>query len=96
MKEKEIEIPCTGINYSTGQEVTVVMRELSGFKALFYGYILPFILVLATLIIVYAITGSEALSGLISLGILVPYYITLYFLRDYLKKVFKFELEGIN
>jgi len=95
MREKEIEVPYRGIKVSAGQEVTVVLRELSGIKALFFGYLFPFILVLITLITVYAITGNELLSGVISIGILIPYYITLYFLRDYLKKVFKFELEGI-
>lgn len=96
IKEKEAEIAYTGNNLLTGQEVTVVLKELNGLKALFYGYLFPFILILLTLVIVYAVSGNEVTSGLVSLGILIPYYITLYFLRDYLKKVFKFELDGIN
>jgi sigma-E factor negative regulatory protein RseC len=92
-QEKEIEIPYLNPNYSPGQEVTVLFRESAGFTALFYGYILPFILVMFTLILLFETTGNEALAGLIALGILVPYYITLYFFRHYLKKVFKFELE---
>lgn len=92
-QEKEIEIPLVGTNYFPGQEVTVVFRESAGFTALFYGYILPFLLVMFTLILVFATTNNEALAGLTALGILVPYYITLYFFRHYLKKVFKFELE---
>ena len=61
-----------------------------------WGYILPFFVVLSTLIIVQEITGNELISGLISLAILIPYYITLYFLRHHLKKIFKFEVEEIN
>lgn len=94
-QEKDIEIPFVDANYSPGQEVTVLFRESAGFKALFYGYILPFILVMFTLIFVFETTGNEAWAGLIALGILIPYYITLYFFRHYLKKVFKFELEKI-
>ncbi len=94
-QEKEIEIPYWTLKYSPGQEVTVLFRESAGFKALFYGYILPFILVMFTLILIFEVTGNEALAGLLALGILIPYYITLYFFRHYLKKVFKFELEEI-
>ena len=96
IKEKEAEIAYTGNSLLTGQEVTVVLKELNGLKALFYGYLFPFILILFTLVIVYAVSGNEVTSGLVTLGILIPYYITLYFLRDYLKKVFKFELDGIT
>ena len=96
VQEKEIDIITNGINYSPGQEITVLLKEAQGFKALFYGYVLPFLLVLFTLIITSLVTGKEGLSGLLSLGILIPYYITLYFFRDNLKKVFKFEVEEIS
>lgn len=82
--------------YSPGQEVTVIFQESKGFTALFYGYVLPFIIVLLTLIISISTTNNELLSGLISLGILLPYYTTLYFFRHLLKKVFKFEVEETN
>ncbi|WP_172594536.1 SoxR reducing system RseC family protein [Mariniphaga sediminis] len=92
-QEKEIEIPSKGMHYSTGQEVTVLFHESAGFKALFYGYLLPFLIVFLTLIITFFGTNNEILAGLIALGTLVPYYTTLYFFRHYLKKVFKFEVE---
>jgi len=92
-QEKEIEISNFSGTYSPGEEVTVLFRETQGFQALFYGYVLPFLVVFLTLIITYSLTNNEVLAGLMSLGILIPYYITLYFFRDFLKKVFKFELE---
>ncbi len=95
-QDKEIEISYFTKNYTPGQEVTIVFRESQGFTALFYGYVLPFLLVLITLIIMTSISDNELLGGLISLAILIPYYTTLYFLRHLLKKVFKFELEEIN
>ena len=96
VQEKEIEILPNGRNYKAGEEITVLLKESQGFQALFYGYVLPFLLVLFTLIITSAVTNNEFLAGLLSLGILIPYYITLYFLRDNLKKVFKFEVEEIS
>ncbi len=95
-QDKEIEISHFTKGYAPGQEVTVVFRESQGFTALFYGYILPFLLVLAVLIIMTLVSDNELLGGLLALAVLIPYYITLYFFRHLLKKVFKFELEEIN
>ncbi|MBN1987155.1 MAG: SoxR reducing system RseC family protein [Prolixibacteraceae bacterium] len=92
-QDKEIEITTYQNVYSPGQEVTVLFQESKGFAALFYGYLFPFIIVLLTLITASAFTKNELFSGLLSLGILIPYYITLYFFRHLLKKVFKFEVE---
>lgn len=96
VQEKEIDILPNGKQYKPGDEITVLLKESQGFQALFYGYVLPFLLVLITLIITSAVTNNEFLAGLLSLGILIPYYIILYFLRDNLKKVFKFEVEEIS
>ena len=95
-QEKEIEVNQFSNSYITGQEVTILFKESTGFTALFWGYVLPFMLVLSTLIISVSITNNELFSGLLSLAILVPYYITLYFLRHLLKKVFNFEVEENN
>jgi len=92
-QEKEIEITHFTESYSPGQEVTVIFQESQGFRALFYGYLFPFIAVMLTLIITSSLTNNEVTSGLLSLGILVPYYSILYFFRDNFKKVFKFEVE---
>ncbi len=95
-QDKEIEITSFSKNYKPGQEVTVLFQESKGFTALFFGYVFPFILVLGTLIVTGFFFDNELISGGLSLAILIPYYITLYFFRHLLKKVFKFELEEIN
>ena len=95
-QDKEIEISNFNNNYAPGQEVTILFKESKGFTALFYGYVLPFMLVLLTLIVSNSATNNELFAGLLSLAILIPYYITLYFFRHLLKKVFNFEVEEIN
>lgn len=92
-KEKEVEISEYKGNYKVGDEVTVLFKQTKGFTALFWGYLLPFFLVLATLIVSLELTADELKSGLLSLIILIPYYITLYLFRHSLKKVLKLELE---
>lgn len=93
VREKEVEIRRSMINYSPGQEVTVIFQESLGFRALIYGYIIPFLLVLSILITTFNVTGNEVIAGLSALGALIPYYLVLYFFRGFLKNVFKFELE---
>lgn len=96
MKEKEIEIFNFSGEYYPGQIVNIVGRTSQGFKAAFYGYVLPFILVFTTLIISISLTKSEGLSGIISLAILIPYYAGLYFFRNKIKRSFEFEIAAIN
>lgn len=93
VQEKDIEITNFRKNYTPGAMVTVIFHESSGMKALFLGYVLPFLILLITLIIAIEITGNEIYGGLISLAMLVPYYFALYFSKDKLRKVFTFELE---
>ncbi|WP_319232140.1 SoxR reducing system RseC family protein [Draconibacterium orientale] len=95
-KDKEIEVTEYKGHYKVGDEVTILFKQSKGFTALIWGYVVPFFVVLGTLIIALEVTGDELKSGLLSLFILVPYYITLYFFRHLLKKVLKFELEETN
>ncbi|MFV0591952.1 MAG: SoxR reducing system RseC family protein [Draconibacterium sp.] len=92
-QDKEIEVTDYKGDYKPGQEVTILFKESKGFAALLWGYVIPFVLVLLTLIVTQTVLNNELQSGLISLAILIPYYITLYFFRHLLKKIFKFELE---
>jgi len=96
VEDKEIEISNYLGHFLPGQEVNVTFNQSQGFTAVFWGYIFPFILVMATLIISNIFVHNELISGLLSLAILIPYYITLYFFRHYLKKMFKFEVQETN
>ena len=93
VREKEVEIDHFIGKYIPGQEISILLQESLGFKALVFGYLLPFILMLVVLIAMFTLTGNELMAGSLALGILVPYYIMLYFMRGRLKKIFKFELE---
>ncbi len=96
MQNKEVEIYNFNKDYVPGQQVTVLFRESKGFTALFFGYVLPFLLVLLTLVISVEITQDELFSGLLALAILIPYYTIIYFFRHQFKKVFNFEVEENN
>ncbi|MEA3448051.1 MAG: SoxR reducing system RseC family protein [Bacteroidota bacterium] len=95
-KEKIIEINNTTDIYKKGEPVVVSISEKHGYKALFIGYLLPFIVSLTTLILCVKLTGNEGLSGLLALVILAPYFLMLRFLRHRLKKSFRFNINKIN
>lgn len=96
MKEKEIEIYRFSGEYKPGQTVNILGKTSQGYKAMFYGYVVPFILVFVTLIVSLSVTQSEGLAGLLSLVVLVPYYVVLYLFRNRLKRSFEFEISAIN
>lgn len=93
MQEKMIEVNPGSKEVKVGEWVTIVSKESMGFKALFLGYVLPFLLVLLTLIIGTLASLKEYTAGLISLAVLIPYYATLYLTKDIIKKSFIFEIQ---
>lgn len=95
MKDKEIEIEHVDGEFRVGQQVRIIGKASQGFKALFFGYLLPFILLTATLIISLHFTQNEGLSGLLALGILIPYYFALYLFRNKLKRSFEFKIKPL-
>ena len=95
LQDKDIEIDNYSETFHTGQKVLVIGTISQSMKALFYGYILPFILVIAVLIISMQITGEEGLSGILSIGILAPYYLMLYLFRKNLKQSFNFKIKSL-
>ncbi len=95
VEEKEVEVSNFGDNYEVGEQVKVFFGESLGFKAIFLGYILPFLIVLVSLVVFNQLRISEIQSGIYSLGTLLPYYFILYLARKKHKKLFTFFIEKI-
>lgn len=80
-------------HYQKGDQVMVVADTAVGFRASLYGYLLPLILMVVTLVGVLAATHSEGLAALSALGILMPYYVLLFLMRNKLRNRLSFTLE---
>lgn len=94
MEEKTIEIKNhEELGYKVGEQITVYMKKSLGTWAVMFGYFFPFLLVVFSLITLILITGNEGLSGLISLGLLLPYYFALHKLKDKFSRTFEFSLK---
>ncbi len=96
MQDKIVEVTDDLQKYTVGEEVKVALQQSLGFKALFYGYVLPFCIVLVALFGFSALTNNEAVVGIASLGILVPYYLVLHQVKDRFAKVFTFTIEKLT
>lgn len=92
---KEIEISKTVQSFNLNEEVDVVLRRELGLKAVFWAYLFPFLLMIFALLVSSAFV-KEWVSGLISLFILIPYYIILYLFQENFRKVFKLSIFKIN
>lgn len=93
---REILVPISDSNMiSIGDTVRVIMKRSMGWKATIMGYVIPFLLVLTTLLILSSLNMHEVVVGLGSLVILVPYFIALYFNRDWLRKTFSFTIQKL-
>ncbi|MDR2834887.1 MAG: SoxR reducing system RseC family protein [Bacteroidales bacterium] len=94
-KTKKVETFSTDDSFEIGEKVLVKMKESLGFKAIFFGYILPFIVMFATIIILLNIFHSEGIAGLFGILSLLPYYLSLYMFRENLDKKFVFIIEKV-
>ncbi len=97
VEEKIIDVTITNPNnYRPGESVEVFFNQTLGYRALFLGYLLPFIIVFAVLTIALFFTGNEGISGLAALGALIPYYLILYINKDKIRKTFSFSIKKSN
>jgi sigma-E factor negative regulatory protein RseC len=79
-------------DFRIGDRVDVTISRSMGNNAVVLGYLLPFLVLISALILLNALGLQEWLSGLISLGMLVPYYLILYVFREKLKRKFTFTI----
>jgi sigma-E factor negative regulatory protein RseC len=93
MEEKLIDIPQEKPgDYQVGQTVEVMMNLSTGTRAVILGYAIPLLVLLFVLITALILTGDEALSGLLGLVSLIPYYAILWLRRDHIRKRTQFFL----
>ena len=91
--QKVVDVMAKNVTMATGDKVTVSFNESLGIKALFFGYILPFMVMMVAFLATWAASHSEVYAGLAALFILIPYYLILALYRRSLQQSFAFHLE---
>lgn len=98
-KEKMVDIynVASHSSYSLGQEVTIYGTTSMGLQAVLIAFVIPFIILIATLAVVLSVADdNEPMAALFSLIALIPYYVCVYLFRHKLSKKFSFTLKPIN
>ncbi len=94
MEEKIVEVrKIPHRDFQKNDQVTVSMKKSLGSRAVLLGYIFPFVLMIATLLLVLFLIGDEGVAGLSAILILIPYYWLLYIYRKKLKSTFSFTID---
>jgi len=80
-------------NHKPGDQVMVRMEESLGRKAVLLGYVLPLVVLVGSIVFFLSVLEHEGLAALLSLLMLVPYYLVLYLFRKRLQKEFRFRIQ---
>lgn len=78
--------------FKIGEKVRLAISAQNGFLAVWYGYILPLILMISVLFGVNLFTDNEIISGISAIIILIPYYFILFLGRKLFNKKFTFTI----
>ena len=97
-KEKILDVRCEkdSNRYEVGQKVTIATSSSAVGRAMTVGFVLPFIVMVASLLLVLTFTGNEQLAALMAVLALIPYYLIVYLLRRQLSKGVVFTIEDSN
>lgn len=79
--------------YKEGQKIIVEMKQSLGNWAVLLGYVFPFLILFLSLIVLTSFNIDEGLAGLISIGLLIPYYLVLYLTRNKMSKKFNYSIK---
>jgi sigma-E factor negative regulatory protein RseC len=91
-EEKFVDVTNTLPGLSEGDHVEVILAQSQGFKAVWYGYGFPLVILLVVIFTLYGITGRDGLAALIGLGTLIPYYLVIFLFRKRISRSIEFKL----
>jgi len=95
IEEKLVEVDMAPQHdFKVGDAVTVVLDRSQGTIAILLGYVFPFLTILISLIIMLSVMDNQGVAGLVSLGMLIPYYGILFLFRRSVRKNFDFKLQS--
>jgi sigma-E factor negative regulatory protein RseC len=89
--DKEIEVINNFSKLYINDSVAIALNKSLGLRAVFFAYVLPFILMLIVLLISSTLL-KEWQAGILSILVLIPYYTILYLMKNSFKETFQFSI----
>jgi len=93
MDEKFVDVESADDSLRIGDQVNIVGESSTGLLAVLLAFVIPFMLILTSLFVLRDIVPNEAVSGTVSLALLIPYYIILSLFNKKLKRKLQFRIE---
>lgn len=88
--EKVVDAEIVSETLKVGDSVKVVGQKNLGIYAVLLAYVVPFLLIIVTMMVMNMLTDNDLLVGSVSLGVLIPYLVVLRLMRKKLKATFRF------
>lgn len=79
--------------YKVGDEVSISIEQIMGYKAIVFSYIVPLVVMLVALVLTHSRWG-DLVAGLSALGACALYFVVLAFFRKRLEKVIVFSVRN--
>lgn len=94
MQDKIVDVRVDGTTpYRVGQVVTVTAEQSKGLLAVLLAYVVPSVLVIASLLLVFKLWGNDILAGGVALGTAAFYFVVVYLFRERLSQSFSFHIK---
>jgi len=81
--------------YSVGEVVNLSVKQTAGVAAVFFCYVLPLIVMLATLVIMVSLGFLEGTSALVALASAATYYLLLWVFQKHISRKIVFTINKI-
>lgn len=95
-KEKLVDVTDFSGQFHENELVIIEGKESIGYKAVFWAFVLPLILLVVTLILSLLVWNlDDSKAAICALSALIPYYLLLYFLRKRMAKTFQFTIRKV-
>lgn len=95
MKEKVVEAELRSDDYNIGDTVNIVGKSSLGILAVLLAYVMPFLLIIITMLVLNIFIDNELIVGTISLCTLVPYFIIMRLFNKRMNTKFRFYVTSI-
>ena len=79
--------------YKVGDEVTISIEQIMGYKAIVFSYIVPLVVMLLALLVTHSRYG-DLVAGVSALGACALYFVVLAFFRKRLERVVVFSVKN--
>ncbi|MDP4240088.1 MAG: SoxR reducing system RseC family protein [Bacteroidota bacterium] len=90
---KVIEVENADPVFKIGDNVILYGKQSLGLQAVLLAFVFPSILLLITLILLNSVIANEIISGIISVLVLLPYYLILSIFNKKIKANFRFDIK---